>query len=381
MKTTKKFSALFFALTLVVGMLTGCMGQEYNMSLNSDGTCTYTTKYLYEKSVYESMMQGSDTSSSILTTGDFTQATETINGNTYYTFTRSFSFSNVDSMRSFLTEDAAYYNGMVAGSKKPENYAASKDSLRAPFDSVTLDATAFYASLSTDNALLSSAGENNSSDAGAVSKDTLKGYDSINDYYQSQGMIINVSITLPAAITDSNGTISGNTATWDISKLPDDNKLIAVTNGTPIKSDTVAPTITGVKNNGLYGKKVTVVGTDDVSLPFFSLNGLRMNNNKFTIATSGKYTVVATDANNNSTTVKFTVDTKAPKIKGIKSGKLSKKGVTLRFSDNTGIKSVKVNGKKANTKKVTVKKTGKYVVKVTDKAGNVTTAKFRIVNH
>lgn len=379
MKMKKRTAALFLALVLIASMLTGCMGQEFAVTLKGDGTCAYTTKYYYEKTMYETMVQGGDISGSILSTGDFKQTTESIDGKTYYVFARDFSFTSVDSMRSFLTEDTAYYNGMVAGSKKPENYTASKDSLHAPFDSVALDASSFQASLSTDNSLLSSSGvDQTMADAGAVTKSTLEGHNSINEYYKSQGLIINVSITMPAAITDSNGIVSGNTATWDVCKLPDDNKLIAVTSGTPIANDKVAPTITGVKNNGIYKKKVTVVGTDDVSLPSFAVNGVRLNNSKLTIATSGKYTVVATDANNNTATVKFTVDTMKPVIKGLKSGRISKKGITLRFSDNMGIKSVKVNGKNANKKKVTIKKAGRYVVKVTDKAGNVTTAKFRI---
>lgn len=383
MRTKKKFSALFFTLTLVVAMLTGCMGQGMGITLNSDGTCAYTMKYFYEKTTYDALVQGGAIKDSILGTGDFQQTTETIEGKSYYVFTREFSFPNVDSMRSFLTDASVFYNKMVESSKKPENYAASKEDLFAPFDSVTLDASTFQASLSTNQSLFSSAAsatasKGETSDVGGITKSTLGGYDSVNDYYKSQGVLINISITMPAPITDSNGVVSGNTVTWDISKLPDDNKLIAVTNGTPIASDTVAPTISGVKNNGIYKKKVTVVGTDDVSLPSLALNGIRFNINKLTIATSGRYTVVATDANNNTATVKFTVDTKKPVIKGLKSGKPSKKGVTLRFSDNMGIQSVKINGKNANKKKVTIKKAGRYVVKVKDKAGNVTTAKFRI---
>lgn len=384
MKAKKRVTVLFLALALITAMLTGCMGQEFAVTLKGDGSCVYTTKYYYEKSMYETMVQGGDVSGSILSTGDFKQTTETIDGKAYYVFTRDFSFPTIDGMRSFLTEDTAFYNGLLAGSKKPENYAASKESLHAPFDSVTLDAASFQASLSTDNTLASSSGmpqsmqTNADADVGIVTKDALGGCDSINEYYKSQGLIVNVSITMPAAITDSNGTVSGNTATWDICKLPDDNKLIAVTNGTPIADDKVAPTISGVKNNGIYKKKVTVTGEDDVSLPSFALNGVRLNQNKLSISYSGKYTVVATDANQNTASVKFTVDTLKPVIKGLRSGRISKKGITLRFSDNMGVKSVKINGKNANKKKVTIKKAGRYVVKVTDKAGNVTTAKFRI---
>lgn len=382
MRIKRKAWTMIFAMALVVAMLTGCMGQGYAITLNGDGTCAYTMKYLYEKSTYDAIVEGGAASNSVLSSGDFSQTTETIEGKTYYAFTRSFSFGDVESMRSFLTDDTAFYNKMLEGSKKPENYKASKESLIAPFDSVTLDASTFQASLSSDNSLLSSADSSmqssQSSDVGGISKSSLEGHDSMNDYLKSEGVVINVSITMPSPITDSNGVVAGNTATWDISKLPDDNKLLAVTNGTPIASDTVAPTISGVEDNGIYRKRVTVVGTDDVSLPSLSLNGIRLNTNKLPIATSGRYTVIATDANNNTATVKFIVDTKKPKIMGIKNGKVSTKSVTLKFSDNMGVKSAKVNGKSVNKKKITLKKAGRYVVKVTDIAGNVTTVKFQI---
>ena len=391
MRTKKKIWTMIFTMALVAAMLTGCMGTEYGIVLNGDGTCAYTVKYLYEKSTYDTLVEGGADKGSVLSSGDFCQTTETIDGKTYYAFARSFSFGDVESMRLFLTDNTAYYNKMVEGSKKPGVYEASKETLSAPFGSVTLDASTFQASLTSDNPLVSSmntsmqsaasgeaGGVSTNSDVGGISKSALGGYDSINEYLKSEGFITTISITMPAPITDSNGTVSGNTVTWDVSKLPDDNKLLAVTNGTPIASDTVAPTISGVKDKGIYKKRVVVVGTDDVSLPSLSLNGLRFNTNKLPIATSGTYTVVATDANNNTATVSFTVDTKKPKIKGIKSGKVSAKGVTLRFSDNMGVKSATVNGKSVNKKKVTIKKAGRYVVKVTDIAGNVTTARFRI---
>ena len=65
-------------------------------------------------------------------------------------------------------------------------------------------------------------------------------------------------------------------------------------------------------------------------------------------------------------------------IKGITNGKKVTKPVTLRFKDNVKVKSVTINGKNVNTRKATVQKKGRYVVKVKDTAGNVTKAVFRI---
>lgn len=370
----KRVTAMILALTLMVGMLTGCMGQGYTMAVNVDGTCSYAVKYLYEQSMYQTLAASGDVSSSVLESGDFEKGTETIGGSTYLTYTRTFQFQNTEEMKAFLTNDTTYNNTMMKDSKNPSAYKTA--GMTAPFVTLTLDATTFIGAMSEDQQLASS-GQSTATDVSGASQD-MEGYSSINEYYKAMGLIIDVSITLPAAITESNGTVSGNTATWNISTLPDDSKLIAVTAGNPITGDTVAPTITGAKNNGLYKKPVTLTASDDVNLKEFSVNGIRYNMTKLMVSQNGKYTATAVDANNNTTTIQFQIDTKKPKIKGIKSGKIYKKGVTLRFSDNVGVKSVKVNGKNANKKKVTLKKQGQYVVKVTDKAGNVTKVKFRI---
>jgi hypothetical protein len=137
--------------------------------------------------------------------------------------------------------------------------------------------------------------------------------------------------------------------------------------------------ITGVRNNGLYKKVSSVKATDNVSLKSFTVNGVNMASTSLSFSKTGKYTLVATDYQGNSSTVKFRVDATAPKVKGISYGQTTKKKVTLRFSDkDSGVKSVKINGKKANTKKVTLKKAGTYKVIATDKVGNKITVKFRI---
>ncbi len=371
MKNKKRILAVLLTMTMLVSMLTGCMGQQNNIGVNADGTCAYTMKLLYEKSMYDDLVAAGSTSTSYVTSGDFAQATETINGKTYYSFTRSFSFGTTAELVTFLTDDTTYYNSFITGSKNSSSY--SQDTFMAPFDSVSLDVSGFIGTLSADNMLSSSA----SNDVSKISAKDLNGYDSINTYYKELGLMVDVSITLPAAITESNGIINGNTATWDIETIPDDGKLIAVTSGNPISTDATAPTISGVKNNGLY-KKANVTASDDVALSKVLINGIRYNTAKFTLTENGKYTITATDANNNTSTVKFTVDAKAPKIKGLKAGRIPKKGLKIRFSDNIGIKSVKINGKNVNKKKVTLKKAGKYTIVVTDKAGNVTKVKYQI---
>jgi hypothetical protein len=119
--------------------------------------------------------------------------------------------------------------------------------------------------------------------------------------------------------------------------------------------------------------------TDNVSLKSVTVNGISMGSSNLSFSETGKYTLVATDYQGNSSTVKFRIDATTPKIKGVSNGQITKKKVTLRFSDkDSGVKSVKINGKKANTKKVTLKKAGTYKVIATDKVGNKITVKFRI---
>ena len=115
-----------------------------------------------------------------------------------------------------------------------------------------------------------------------------------------------------------------------------------------------------------------------MSLQDFYLDGFNSNSASIVVSKSGSHTVIAKDSHGNTTTVNFVLDATKPKIRGAKNGKVYKKAVTLRFSDKNGIRSVKINGKKANKKKVTIRKAGKYKVVVTDKYQNVSRIRFTI---
>jgi hypothetical protein len=103
----------------------------------------------------------------------------------------------------------------------------------------------------------------------------------------------------------------------------------------------------------------------------------------FTTNKNGDYTICIEDiyGTRYTTTDKVTnlvVDKTKPKVTGVKNGKTYKKAVTIKFSDKgSGIKKATLNGKKIKSGKK-VKKKGKYTLKVTDKAGNNTTVKFKI---
>lgn len=145
--------------------------------------------------------------------------------------------------------------------------------------------------------------------------------------------------------------------------------------------DKTAPSIVGVSNGGTYKGDVSI-DVNDLTSVTGTLNGSKLTDSDIESGIecdkTGKYTLVLRDEAGNTTTVNFTVDATKPSIKGVKSGKYYKKSVKVKFSDkDSGIKKATLNGKTIKSGKK-VSKTGKYTVKVYDKAGNCTTSKFYI---
>ena len=372
-------------LILVISALTGCMGQGVSMTLNADGTCSYTVKYLYEKQTFETSLNQSANTSPLMTT-DFTKAEETINGMTYITFSRQLTFANAETMKATLTDLTAYINKLKEGSANAALYTTETINA-APFSEMTLDSSTFTAkATSTSDSLTSSMSSDMAkfsesasyAEIGKMNSKSLNGYDNVYAYMKSCGLIMDYSITFPTNVTESNGTINGATASWSTDNLPADSRLMAVTSGTLLSADTEAPVISGVKNNGIYNKAVKITITDNVNVKAVTVNGITIGNTLLKASASKAYKITATDATGNTTSVNFRVDSKKPVIKGIKNGRKVTKPVTLRFKDNNKMKSVTINGKKANTRKATVRKSGRYVVKAKDAAGNVTKLVFRI---
>lgn len=76
-------------------------------------------------------------------------------------------------------------------------------------------------------------------------------------------------------------------------------------------------------------------------------------------------------------TIEFLVDGTAPVVCGVKNGKLYRKKVKITFSDQSGIASARINGKKLKNGTV-ISKSGDYRVVVKDNAGNKRVIKFTI---
>lgn len=99
----------------------------------------------------------------------------------------------------------------------------------------------------------------------------------------------------------------------------------------------------------------------------------------FTAKTNGYYTImIQSGAARYSKVIKVAgIDTKKPTVKGVKNKKIYKRAVKITFKDASGIKKATLNGKKIKSGKK-VKKNGSYKLKVTDKAGNTRTVKFKV---
>lgn len=367
---------LVVALSLMlVFSLTGCAGYDVNTTLHSDGTSALTLKFLYEKNFYDSMLKDANADgANAMESGDFTKTTQIIGKYTYYVFGRDFSFASYDELKNFLCDLSSFKAAMQKDSKKPEAY----DTLDSPlFAEAVVSADYFKAKLNSDNV------ENGFAKGGTDgNSDDLSNVKNFNEYYQNEaGIRLDFALTFPNAPTASNGTISGNTVTWDLAGMSSSGTLIAEVGGTQIASDRSAPVISGVKDKAIYKKEKVAMAEDDVCLQSFTINGQDRGIDKVIVGAEkdGKYKLVATDAAGNVTTKTVTIDKKKPTIKGAKNKKNYKKKVKLKFNDKYGIKKITVNGKKIKTtKSKTFKKSGKYKVKVTDRAGNTSCITFRI---
>ncbi|MFP5111451.1 S8 family serine peptidase [Bacillaceae bacterium C204] len=125
---------------------------------------------------------------------------------------------------------------------------------------------------------------------------------------------------------------------------------------------------TGVENNGLYNKDVTITFNEATA----TLDGKAFTSGT-KITSEGDHTLVVTDAAGNAKTIKFTIDKTAPTVVGVVNNGFYNKNVTLSFNELGGL----LNGTPVPSGTI-VKKEGTYTLVVTDAAGNVTTVKFTI---
>lgn len=167
--------------------------------------------------------------------------------------------------------------------------------------------------------------------------------------------------------------------------------------------DTIAPTISGVENNGIYKNSVTPNSTDEnLSSVTLTRNGAVISNykNGDAISEEGKYVLTATDESKNQTNAKFTIDFTAPEVEISKENTDSKNvAVTINLTDNLlGIDILKVASGEQNESyfenggqqidiikdgisasgKINVTKNGIYTAYVRDLAGNSKVQTFEV---
>ena len=144
--------------------------------------------------------------------------------------------------------------------------------------------------------------------------------------------------------------------------------------------DKEAPVVTGVSNNGIYNKAVTIKIKDDSK---YTVKGSAVTKGTYDEAKgtievnkTGSYELTVTDECKNETTLKFTIDLDLPSVSGVSDGEAYRSKKTIKVRDNLGIKSATINGNAIPDDGVTVATNGKYVVTVTDIAGNTRTVTF-----
>ncbi|RTE08542.1 S-layer homology domain-containing protein [Paenibacillus whitsoniae] len=131
--------------------------------------------------------------------------------------------------------------------------------------------------------------------------------------------------------------------------------------------DKTAPVVTGATHGQSYKNDVTLIVSGGTA---------KLDNASYTgetISAEGTYTLVATDAAGNTTTVTFTIDKTAPTVSGVTESGLYKEDRQITF--NEGI--AKLDGVNF-TSGDTVSTEGDHTIVVTDAAGNLTTVHFTI---
>lgn len=151
--------------------------------------------------------------------------------------------------------------------------------------------------------------------------------------------------------------------------------------------DKTAPVVDGVEENKMYKKGIEINLSDNLSgVKSATLNGEVMPNEKFTVYTSGVYTLVVQDKALNTTTVHFTIDTVGPTAVDIVNGKYYNTNVPLNFNSISGIAEARIKytaGDRSNSeyevKSGTVcDKDGSYQLSLKDTLGNSFSCKFII---
>lgn len=363
-----KVTMLTVLMALCMVVCTACSNNTLTGKIGSDGKCEFTTTTLMEKETTDVLLNyyltqmGDDEESKQMVKEIQNLENVVVDGKTYY-----------------KAEESKKFNSY----KEAENYVKGMD---ASLSGVSITKDHFYAYMSQDSVLLSNQDMNNTLLVMLVES----GLTNEQITQMQDDMVMNFSITFEQPVTFSNGTVSGNEVSWTFKAAELEQKksvqlYAETTEKSTFENDKTAPSISGVKNNGYYNKvKLNITDTGvgiagivldkNTQYVFENSSKVSMSSTSFE---EGNRKVTVYDFAGNKRVVSFTYDKTKPTIKGVSNNKVYKKACTITFSDKYGVKSAKLNGKTIKNKKK-VSKNGSYTLKVTDKAGNTNTVKFKI---
>ena len=353
-----KKTACMLIMTLSMLLLTACStGEAGTVLMNSDGTGRMGFTLMFdEESFNEYVELGGSAYVKQLEKLGFVKSTENFNGIKYVDLEKTVEFKTTDELKKLLSDQVTF-------------------------------SKAFFNTSSNDfveDALLSNCKVSTTTFHGTYTG-SLDRHDVADDDFEDVYEFSRISITFPNEIVDTNGTkgADGKTASWVLEDCLNDKLLKATTVGKEeYPKDTKKPVIYGAKNGayyrcvGNYYNGVEIRLSDDIGIKKATVNGKLMGNEEL-FYNDAQYNVTAYDYAGNVSKITFYIDDTKPTISGVTNGKYYNQTKTIKFSDKRGIKSATLNGKavKSGTK---VGRTGKYTLKVTDKAGNIRQATFVI---
>ena len=360
---------LCMCMLLVMVICSACTNSNVQVTIGSDGETRIVTESLVQKSVLDRLIIAAKQASATQeNAGEAEQSIAQLE-------------QMVGSLEVVMVDNVEYYK-----ETKEEQFSSYKEAEKVAKESLRANGV----SIGEDHMYLA---YYVNEEAAQVDTSMLSAYEMYLNMYgftleETQEMlknaIVNVKVSFQNPITYSNGVISedGTQVCWsftqeEINTLQQGVRVFyaETTETSKIEGDTVAPKFIGIKNKGYY-KQASIDVSDNVGVAAVVLNGLATESG-VQIGFEGKHTLEVYDYNNNVTKCSFVVDFTKPKVKGVANNKTYKGKRTIKFSDKYGIKSAKLNGKKIKNSKVVSKK-GSYTLKVTDKAGNTTTVKFKI---
>lgn len=428
----KKIIAMVFALVLVMALCTGCTKEDMNITVDADGNGIVKTSILIDKQacvdfmkdleisedeINEMLNQGFDMASDVL-------SEKNIDGKDYYYVEEEDTFTGHSELQAFLEEsfEDVYVlrntNGIrfvYDASAVPEEIFEDEDF--AEYRELLKKITISFAVKMPEKILKCSPN-------GVISEDGYTAAFALTgeEILKSQEFMVSTAAesTAPritgikdgevvkdttevctkdeSGIASFNYTVDGETQKVEgfLTEIKKNGEYIVSAEDyygnkaskTFTLKDEEGPEIGGVKNrtiNKPYRDMEYVYITDNTEVKSVKLTKDGKTKSKkiedgeceFTVSSTGKYTVKATDINGNTSSVSFVMDKIKPAVTGVKNGSRYTKAVTVKYSDNYKVKSATINGESFKSGKK-ISRNGKYKVVVKDTAGNTRTVKFTI---